>query len=396
VQFLASAGEASGDLYASGVVNHLHSLLPGCAFYGCAGPRLQQAGVEPVVDAADVSVVGLAEVVSHLPRIYGHYRRLVRYARRNPPAAALLTDNPDFHLRLARQLKKLHTPVFYLVAPQVWAWRQNRVKTIRERVDKLFCLFPFEEAWFRERGVDATYIGHPLAKLARPFFTRTEFFERHRLPLDTPLIALLPGSRPGEITRHLPVLLETVALLRSRPPVSVILGTPKGFQTAAVLSKFRERMAALSIQVIENETWDCIAHANLALAASGTVTIEAAVLGTPMVTFYRVNPLSWHAGRRLVKAPFLSMVNLIAEERIVPELIQHDMTPAKLAAAAGELLSNSGRAQRMRADLARVRDLLSTPHDPLAQTATLIAQHLGVTPDLVSAREHDLVRETIN
>lgn len=396
MQFLVSAGEASGDLYASGVIDHLKSILPGSVYYGCAGPRLQEAGVDPVVNAADISVVGLAEVVGHLPRIYGEYRRLIRYARRNSPAAALLTDNPDFNLRLARQLKRSGVPIFYLVAPQVWAWRQGRVKTIRQLVDKLFCLFPFEEAWFRERGVDATYIGHPLAKLVRPAFTRAEFLARHGLPADSALIALLPGSRPGEVARHLPVLLETVALLRRRFEISAVLATPKGFETGSVLAKFRERMGALSIQVIENETWDCIAHASVALAASGTVTMEAAVLGTPMVTFYKVNSLSWHAGRRLVKAPFLSMVNLIAQEQIVPELIQNDMTPAKLASAASELLTSSARVHRMRADLARVRDALTTSHDPLAYTAQAIADRLQPVSHFVSASERDLVRETIN
>ena len=396
MQFLVSAGEASGDLYASGVVHHLTKAFPSSTFYGCAGPRLQAAGVKPVVDAAEISVVGLAEVVGHLPRIYGEFRKLVRYARANRPDAALLTDSPDFNLRLARQLRRVHVPVFYLVAPQVWAWRQGRVKIIRERVAKLFCLFPFEEAWFRERSVDATYVGHPLANLVRPAFERDEFFARHGLDSASRLLVLLPGSRAGEIERHLPDLLETVAILRSRFPLGVVLATPKGFQTHSVLTRFRERMAALSIKVIENETWDCIAHSSVALAASGTVTMEAAVLGTPMVTFYKVNPLSWYGGRHLVKAPFLSMVNLIAERRIVPELIQHDMTPAKLAAAAGELLSSATAVKQMRRDLAQVRQLLMPVEDPLARTARLIAEGLHTGYPKLSNSHPDLVQETIS
>jgi lipid-A-disaccharide synthase len=352
--------------------------------------------VDPIIDAGNISVVGLAEVVAHLPRIYGEYRRLVRYARGDPPAAALLTDNPDFNLRLARQLKRLHVPVFYLVAPQVWAWRQGRVKIIRELVDKLFCLFPFEEAWFRQRGVDATYIGHPLANLVRPAFSRSEFLARHHLAQNSRLLVLLPGSRPGEIARHLPVLLQTVRLLQSRFDLSVLLATPKGFQTHSALRKFRERMAVLSIKVIENETWDCITHASVALAASGTVTMEAAVLGTPMVTFYKVNPLSWHAGRHLVKAPFLSMVNLIAEKQIVPELIQYAMTPSKLAGAVGDLLTNDARADRMRSDLARVRQLLTSAEDPLACAAFSIASTLQTRQTHACQPQRDFVRETIN
>ena len=373
MRFLVSAGEASGDLYAAGVVKHLSELLPELHCYGCAGPRLQAAGVKPVIDASSVAVVGLAEVVGHLPRIYGQYRKLVRYASRHKPVAALLTDSPDFHLRLARHLKRLGVPVFYLVAPQVWAWRQNRVKIIRRLVDKLFCLFPFEEAWFRKHDVDATYIGHPLASLVHPHTTRDEFFAKHDLPPAQRLIVLLPGSRAGEACRHMPALIESIRILRQGEPLSFLLATPNGFTTHAALQSFREPLAALSIKVVENETWDCIAHADLALAASGTVTIEAAVLGTPMVTFYKVNPLSWQAGRRLVKVPFLSMVNLIAERPVVPELIQHEMTGTKLAAAAQHLLSDQTAADAMRGELARVRALLTREGDPLRRAAELIA-----------------------
>jgi lipid-A-disaccharide synthase len=376
VQFLVSAGEASGDMYAAPVISRLLEIYPSARFYGCAGPKLQALGVDPVIDAANLSIVGLAEVIGHLPGIYREYRKLVRFARQHPPAAALLTDNPDFNLRLARQLKRLGVPVYYLVAPQVWAWRPGRVKIIRELVDKLFCLFPFEEAWFRERGVDATYIGHPLAAMVRTRASRHEFFDRHGLQDDSRTVVLLPGSRSVEIRRHLPVLLETVAILRRRFALNVLLATPEGSHAHNTVTTFREPLQARSIQVVENETWDCIGHADLALAASGTVTVEAAVLGTPMVTFYKVNPLSWWAGRRLVKVPFLSMVNLIAERPILLELMQRDMTPARLAAAAEELLGQPERASRMRSDLARVRAALAREGDPLRRTAELMAENL--------------------
>lgn len=386
MQFLVSAGEASGDMYAAGVVQRLAQTFPSAHFYGCAGPKLRNAGVQPVIDSASLAVVGLAEVVSHLPRIYGQYRKLLRFAKEHRPDAAILTDSPDFHLRAARHLKRMGVPIFYLVAPQVWAWRPKRVSAIRDLVDKLFCLFPFEEEWFRQRGVDATYIGHPLAVLARPRWTREEFLDRHRLDKDKRLVVLLPGSRAGEARRHLPVLLDAVAMLRSRFPLSVILATPKGLYSLPAFQTFRERVRALSIKVVEDETWDCIGHADLALAASGTVTMEAAVLGTPMVTFYKVNPLSWWAGRRLVKVPFLSMVNLIAQRQIVPELIQNDMTPGNLAKASQELLTQTSRADRMRADLAGVRAALTKEGDPLQRAAELIAQ----------ACAGESIRETIN
>jgi lipid-A-disaccharide synthase len=378
VQFLVSAGEASGDMYAAGVVEQLSRALPEATFSGCAGPRLQELGVKPVVDASRLAVVGLAEVVGHLPRIYGEFRKLVRHARANVPDAALLTDNPDFNLRLAKHLKRLGVPVYYLVAPQVWAWRSGRVKTIRALVDKLFCLFPFEEQWFRERGVDAAYIGHPLATMVRPCRSRAEFLAKHSLDAGGRLVTLLPGSRAGEAVRHMPVLLEAVKLLKERDArLRFLLATPAGFRTTAALQTFREPIQTLSIQVIENETWDALAYSELALAASGTVTVEAAVLGTPMVTFYKVNPLSWWAGRRLVKVPFLSMVNLIAGRGVVPELMQDEMTPQALAREAGHLLEDDARADAMREELGQLRTALTGDGDPFQRAGRLILQDLA-------------------
>jgi lipid-A-disaccharide synthase len=364
-------------MYAAGLVAHLQKHYVSAEFYGCAGPRLQEMGVRPVIDSAKLAVVGLAEVVSHLPRIYGEYRKLISFARKYRPDAAILTDSPDFHLRLARHLKALKIPVFYLVAPQVWAWRQGRVKTIRERVDQLFCLFPFEEKWFRARNVNAIYIGHPLASSVRTRLSRGEFLARYGLPQDRPLLVLLPGSRAGEARRHLPVLLDAVALLQKDFPLTILLATPHGFYDRADLATFRERFQAQSIKVIENDTWDSIGHSSLALAASGTVTIETAILGTPMVTFYKVSSLTWWAGRRLVKVPFLSMVNLIAGRKIVPELIQDDMTPASLAAEAASLLNRPELVIEMRAGLAAVRDALTIDGDPLCRAAGHIVNSIA-------------------
>lgn len=385
MQFLVSAGEASGDMYAAGVVRRIKETNPSVSFFGCAGPKLQALGVHPVIDSADLAVVGLAEVIGHLPRLYAEYRKLIQFIRRNPPDIALLADSPDFNLRLARHLKKMGIPTFYLVAPQVWAWRQWRVRTIRARVDKLFCLFPFEERWFQERGVNATYIGHPLAKIVRSQTTRHEFCAIHRLDPERPIVTLCPGSREGEAKRHLPALLEVVKRLQSRFRPSTLLAIPEGFVTTAAFSNFREPIRALSIQIVENETWDCLAHADLALLASGTVTMEAAVLGTPMVTFYRVNPITWHAGRRLVKVPYFSMVNLIAGRKIVPELIQNEMTSERIAEEAEALLASPAKAELMRLALADVRRALHTDHDPLEHAADRIMQltESGLTPQLV-------------
>jgi lipid-A-disaccharide synthase len=368
-------------MYAARLVNSLRKLQSQTTFFGCTGPRLKEAGVDSIIDASKLSVVGLAEVLTHLPGIYREYRRLLQSIRNSPPDAAILTDSPDFHLRLARHLKKLRVPVYYVVAPQVWAWRQGRVRIIRERVRKLFCLFPFEEPWFRERGVDAICIGHPLANTVRPLSNKVDFFKRHSLDPDLRTVALLPGSRAGEALRHMPDLLETVAKIRQKFAIQVVLGTPHGFAQRDVYRTFRERLAALSIKVIEDETWDVLAHSDVALAASGTVTVEAAVLGTPMVTFYKVTKLSWWAGRRLVKVPFLSMVNLIAGRAVVPEFIQDDMTPVNLSSAVSQLFEEPKRMEQMKRDLDEVKKSLTGSADPLEEAAVVIAhdlQHAGI------------------
>jgi lipid-A-disaccharide synthase len=374
---LISAGEASGDLYAAALVDALRRRRPDLQFFGCAGPRMQKAGVRPVVDAHSLAVVGLVEVLAHIPRIYGEYRKLLDAARRESPELAILTDSPDFNLRVARRLKKIGIPVFYLVAPQVWAWRKGRLPLMRRTIDRLLCIFPFEPEFFASHGIDAVYIGHPLTRLVKPSASRAELRRRFGIPEGTPLIALLPGSRTGEAARHLPILLEAVERLRSlakSAPHFILAVQP---DTIAIGSNFRERISSASIQLLEGKTWDVLVCADVALAASGTVTIEACLLGTPMVAFYRVNKLSWWMGKALVRVPFYSMVNLVAGRRIVPELIQDQMTAENLAREALALLENEAAREGMRRDLAEVADKLSGPDDPLEVAADLIENRLA-------------------
>jgi lipid-A-disaccharide synthase len=338
---------------------------------------MQKAGVRPVVDAHSLAVVGLVEVLTHIPRIYGEYRKLLAAARAERPDVAILTDSPDFHLRVARQLKKLGIPVLYLVAPQVWAWRKGRLPLMRRTIDRLLCIFPFEPAFFARHGIDATYIGHPLTRLVKPSASRAELRRRFGIPDDTPLIALLPGSRTGEAARHLPILLETVERLRNtaKTELRFILAVPPG--TVPAGSNFKERISSASIQLLEGKAWDVLVCADVALAASGTVTIEACLLGTPMVTFYRVNNLSWWMGKALVRVPFYCMVNLVAERQVVPELIQDEMTAERLARETLELLENEGARESMRRELAEVAGRLSGPEDPLEVAALMVEKRLA-------------------
>ena len=315
---LVSAGEASGDRYAALLVDELRRRWPETKFFGCTGPKLREAGVETAIRSEELAVVGLVEVVRHLPRIWRQFQKLLRAVRERKPALAILTDSPDFHLRVAAKLAQSRVPVVYLIAPQVWAWRKGRLKTIRRVVRTVLCIFPFEEPFFVGNGVRARYIGHPLLGVVRPSLTREEFRAKHGIPEGKLLVAILPGSRKGESERHLGPLLGAVELLRAEFPVHFVL--PASPNTGAAF--FRERIGSAPIQVIDGEAWDAMAHADVVLAASGTVTVEAALLGAPMVVFYRVNRLSWVLGRMLVTVPFFSMVNLIAEKRVVTELIQ--------------------------------------------------------------------------
>ena len=364
---MISAGEASGDLYASRLVEALRARRPDIEFFGCAGPRMQAAGVRPIVDSRSIAVVGLVEVLAYIPRVWRELSKLTRAITAERPDVAVLTDSPDFHLRLAKRLRRQDVPVVYLVAPQAWAWRQGRVRVMRAVIDRLLCIFPFEEAFFRGHGVPATYIGHPLARIVRPSLSRNEFCERFNLPCDSRIVVLLPGSRHGEVERHMPALLNAAHRIVARCAVNFVLALPPGFGVEK--TSFWERIRQSSIQVIEGFTWDALAQAELALAASGTVTVEAALLGVPMVTFYRVNALSWIIGRRLVRAPFLSMVNLIAGRRVVPELIQGDMTGEAIASEAARLLDNVDARAAMRADLAEVAARLASDRDPMETAA---------------------------
>jgi lipid-A-disaccharide synthase len=376
-RLLVSAGEASGDLYAAQLVQALRRRNPDLQFFGCAGPRMKQAGVEAIVDSSSLAVAGLVEVVRHIPRIYREYRKILRAARELHPDVAILTDSPDFHLRLARKLHKLGVPVVYLIAPQVWAWRRGRLKMMRRVLTRLLCIFPFEKQFFEENGIPATYIGHPLTRVVRASASRTELRRRFRIPEDRPLVVLLPGSREGEIGRHLPPLLDAVEKIKSQRDVDFALSLPGGFASAASLQHFEERFRGASIKVFEGETWDLLACADLALAASGTVTVEAALLGVPMVTFYRVTLVSWILGKLLVRVPFYSMVNLLAGRLVAPELMQGEMTGSRLAEEAIRLLDSTALLDEMRNEWRLVADKLWQPEDPMEAAASVVEGYLS-------------------
>ncbi|MBI1356348.1 MAG: lipid-A-disaccharide synthase [Acidobacteria bacterium] len=375
MKILVSAGEASGDRYAAELVAALRRRLPQAEFFGCAGKRLREQGVRAVVETESLAVVGIFEVLGHIPRIYGEFRKLLRAAEAEKPDLAILTDAPDFNLRVAAKLQRQGVPIVYYVAPQVWAWRSWRVRKLRRLLDLLLCIFPFEEDWFNRRGVRTVFVGHPLTQSLEPTVDRRTFLDRYELRDDQPILAMLPGSRRGEAERHLPAVLGALDRLRENRPIQAVL--PASSTTGDAF--FRQRIGGRSVTIVENDTHNALAHCDLALVASGTATVEAALLGAPMVVFYRVTPASWLVGKLLVHVPFYSMVNLLAERRVVPELIQGDCTAERLAAEAERLLADPARRKEMKRELAAIHERLAGDQAAAERAAEVVCDRFGWT-----------------
>jgi len=360
-RILISAGEASSDMYAARLAIALRERT-GAKFFGMGGPRMAEAGVELIADYHEVAVVGIAEVLHRIPSVVRVQRKLAREAVRRKASLAILVDSPGTHLGVARRLKNRGIPVGYFIGPQVWAWRSGRVRIVKRRVNRMVVIFPFEEKIYRDAGVPVDFVGHPLADVVKASMTRAEFAARHGLAADRPIVALLPGSRRSEMDRNFPAILKACERLTlemskdSRPQfvhaaASGLGRTPS--TSGAGPSDF-------SVTRVEGETYNVLAAADCAIVASGTATVEAALLGTPMVVVYRVAPLTAFILRRMVHTPFFSMVNLVAGRRVVPELIQDDFTPAAVATEVRRLLESRAARDEMKAGLAGVRESLGS------------------------------------
>ncbi len=342
-RLLISSGESSGDLYAAELVRHLRATHPGVSVFGVGGDRLVEQGAVLHAHVRDLAVVGLLEVVQHLGRIRGVFRRLLDAVDAQRPDVAVLVDYPDFNLRLARALKERGIPVVYYVSPQLWAWRGGRIRTVRETVSHMIVIFPFEEEIYRRAGVPVTFVGHPLVDIVRPAPDPAAFLNAHGLDPTRPVVALLPGSRPQEVAHNLPGLAGAVRLLaRARGDLQFVAAVAPALDAEPLESAFR----GLQVHLVKNETHAAVSAAALALVASGTATVETALLGTPMVVVYRLSPLTYAIGRPLVRVPHFAMVNLIAGRRVVPELIQRDFTPESVCREALRLLGDDGAPMR--------------------------------------------------
>jgi len=360
-KILISAGEASSDMYAARLATALKQRT-GAEFFGMGGPRMAEAGVELVADYHEVAVVGIAEVLHKIPSVVGVQNRLAREAVRRHATLAILVDSPGTHLGVARRLKKHLIPVGYFIGPQVWAWRAGRVRVVKRLVNRMVVIFPFEENIYRDAGVPVDYVGHPLVDVVRPSMTRDEFAARHGFDPERLIVALLPGSRRNEIAQNYPRIVAACELLAREMKASGDLQFAHAAAPGLGADLFESygTRPGVEIKRIEGSAYDTLAAADCAIVASGTATVEAALLGTPMVVVYRVAPVTAAILRRMVKTPFISMVNLVAGRRLVPELIQDDFTPAAVAAEVRYLLESSDGRDEMKAGLAEVRARLGS------------------------------------
>ncbi len=353
------AGERSGDIYGAELAAALRSRLEGAEIFGCGGEAMRRAGVDTVVDAHAVTMVGIAEIVPGLPRVYRAFRALQREAERRRPRLAILIDFPDFNLRLARKLKRLGVPVVYFVSPQIWAWRKGRLKQLKANIAKMLCIFEFEEKIYREAGIPVEYVGHPLVDLVRTHLSRRDFFARAGLDPAKPLVALLPGSRRKEVAHNLPPMLDAATRLTASRDVQFVIAVAPTLDSAWMEAALAEcYVGRATVRAVPRATYDALQHCDVAVVASGTATIEAALRERPMVVVYRVSPLTWIIGKLLVDVPFYSMVNLLAAKPVVPELIQHDFRALTLASQLEYLLDHSEAREKMAEQLRGVKERL--------------------------------------
>jgi len=384
-----SAGEASGEYYGAELVAALQKCAPQADFFGLGGRRMEALGFRPIVRSEDVAVMGITEVVRDMPRIYREYRRLRASITNEKADIAILIDFPDVNLSLARRLKRQGVPVIYFVSPQLWAWKRYRIRTVQRYVDRMLTIFPFEERFYHDHGVDAEFVGHPLAEREPPTITREEF--AHQAGADpTSLdpsrtwIGLLPGSRGKEIRLNLPEMVRAAAMLSQNLefllPLAATLTGPQRDHIRALLAELLAAEPSPPRIVVVDDARAVLHHARASIVASGTATVEAALIGNPFIVVYRISPLSYAAAKRVVDVPHVAMVNLIAGKRIVPELIQGDFTAPEVVSQLRPLLDNEEARVRMRANLRRVGEMLRSEQSAVGRVAQIVCEMLRPTP----------------
>lgn len=355
-QILISAGEASSDMYAARLALALRKRT-GAHLFGMGGPRMREAGVELVADASEIAVVGITEVLHRLPAVWRAWRTLEGEAAGRNPALAITVDSPGFNFGLARRLKKHGVRNVYFISPQIWAWRPRRMRWIQRRFERVLVIFPFEEEIYRKAGVAVDFVGHPLVDAVHIKMTREEFSQHSGLNAKKKIVAILPGSRPSEIERSMPIIAEACERLQKDDDVQFVVAVAPGL-TPDSFRKFERNGAHWTLS--ENATYETLAAADCAIVSSGTATIEAALLGAPMVVVYRVSSLTGMIARKLVTTSSFAMVNLISGRRIVPELIQDEFTVSALENELRILIDSEEAREKQKRDLAGVRARLGS------------------------------------
>ncbi|MFA4916032.1 MAG: lipid-A-disaccharide synthase [Syntrophales bacterium] len=354
------AGEASGDLHGADLVKAMHGIDPALRFYGIGGKRLREAGIKLTADSADMAVVGLTEVIFKLRFILKVLGQLKASLKKTRPELVILIDYPDFNLSLAKAAKKCGLRVFYYISPQVWAWRKGRIGKIRKVVDKMAVIFPFEARLYEEADVDVTFVGHPLLDVVSTKYSREEARRRFGLQEGTTTVGIIPGSRPSEVVKLLPEMLKAAEILVEKlAAVQFILPVADTLEMDFISHIVRQY--PVEVRLIPHDTYEAIGCTDIVMAASGTVTLETALLGIPMVIVYKVSALTYYIGKIFVKVDNFGIVNIIAGKTIVPELIQKEANHKRIAAEIIDILGNRGQMDNIKKELSKIRAKLGSP-----------------------------------
>lgn len=366
IKIMLVAGEASGDAHAAKLVREIKESAPETdfEFFGSAGEKMRSVGVEPIIKSDNLSIVGLLEIGRALPMFLNVFRKLKKAAVERKPDAVILVDFPEFNLKLARSLKKKSIKTVYYISPQIWAWRSYRLNGIKRDVDLLLTILPFEKDWYEKRGFSKVeYVGSPLAREIKAHQTKEEFCKKHKLDSSKPIISLLPGSRHKEITRIFQPLLETTVLMAEKNPdiqfITALASNRHLSDIEKTISMAKEKNLKLpeNFFVIEGETLDALNASDAAAVTSGTATLETAIIGTPFALVYKTSTLNYKIFRPIISVEHFGLVNLIAEQRLIKEFIQHEFTPEILSAELFDLLEPENN-KKMRTELAEVSDKL--------------------------------------
>jgi lipid-A-disaccharide synthase len=354
---LIIAGENSGEKYGAALIHQFKKIHPDCIFFGIGGSSMEAEGARLLFSIDDLAIVGIIEIVSHIPRIHRIFKLVLSEVRKELPIAAVLIDSPDFNLRLAKPLKKLSIPILYYISPTVWAWRKARLKLIKKTVAKMLLIFPFEKNIYKKNNIPAEYIGHPLLERIRTSFSKANFYLKYGLDPEKQLIALLPGSRKSEIQYHMPILTDAIKKINSSFNVQFVLLLADNLNKT-IITKFIPPELKQIILILKNDAYEAIAASDLALSSCGTANLEAALLETPIIAFYRLSPLTYSLGLKFIKISNYSIVNILAGHKVIPELIQNKFSSENIFHETERILISPTIRSKMIENFKKIRKIL--------------------------------------